>query len=240
MVGASLDRINALFDRRFASLPGSVVLAQLFLGFGWLRAVVAKLVDPDWWAGGIIDEFVGEYDSKTIGWYRPILDSLIVDYTVAWAVVVVALEMFVAVALLTSMRVGTGLAAAIFLNVNFLLVGSTNPSVFYLILQFGLVLWMLESSTAFAANTRRLRLLSVGGVGLAFVCLPYVRTMDPAGVIDDPALVLAMWSVCGVVATVVARRRVHRKRLRMPIIDLSAGARDGERVAENSGAPGRV
>lgn len=193
------------------------------------------MVDSDWWTGGVIDEFVVENSSRTVGWYRPILDVLIADYSVAWAVVVTALEILVAVSLLTSTRVDTGLAVAIFLNANFLIIGSPNPSVFYLILQSALVLWMLESSTALVASIRRLRLLSVAGVGLMLGCLPYVRTLDPAGVIDDPALVLATWSLCGVVAAVVARRRVHRKHLATPVIDLATRSSASLADTGNSG-----
>lgn len=223
MIGKSLDRINALFDRRLASRPSWVVLAELFLGMGWLRAAIAKIFDPDWWAGQAVADFAADHEPNTIGWYRPILEHLILAQPAAWAAVVLVLELAIAAALLTCRRIGVGLAVAIFLNVNFLLIGSPNPSVFYLMLQLGLVLWFLETSSAPATSLPWLRRLTVTGLVLAILCVPYMRTMDPQLVIDDPALVLGMWAGCGAIAAMVARRRVRREKLRQ---DLAAIAND--------------
>jgi len=230
MIASTLDRTNALFDRRLASRPSWVVLAELFLGIGWLRAAAAKSFERDWWTGRVITDFVEEHQKATIGWYEPIVDRVITGYSIAWAVAIIVAELAIALSLLTAKRMASGLAIAIFLNVNFLLVGAPNPSIFYLLMQLGLVLWLLETSPARRASMRWLRLLSIGGVALALVCLPYVRTMDPRMVIDDPASVLATWGSCGAVAAVVARRRVRREQLRIDLIDLTATTPTGVAV----------
>lgn len=63
MIGSILDRSNAAFDRRFVSRPSWVVLAELFLGVGWLRAATSKAIERDWWAGRTIADFVADYHS---------------------------------------------------------------------------------------------------------------------------------------------------------------------------------
>lgn len=220
MIGAALDRVNLVFDRRCNPYPGWVVLAQLFLGIGWLRAAVAKLIDPDWWTGQELTDFVSEHEQDTIGWYEPVLDVVVVDVATGWAVVVLLLEVLIAAALLTSFRSATGLAAAIFLNVNFLLVGAPNPSIFYLILQLALILWMLETAIEARTSMRWLRLIVISGVILTVACLPFLRTVDPDAVIEDPAVVLATWSALGAVGAATARRRVRRDLLQTEYIDL--------------------
>lgn len=233
MVGASLDRINLLFDRRFAVRPSWVVLAELFLGIGWLRAVAAKAADSQWWNGGQINEYILDNRPHTIGWYRPIVDSVVLDYRMFWAFVIIAAELAIGVALLTTVRIRTALAAAIFLNVNFVLVGSTNPSIFYLVLQLGLVLWLFETSTKPASTMRWLQVLAVGGVAFALICVPSITTVYPDHLIDDPASVLAAWSACGAIALSVACRRVRREHLRMSAIDLTTPTTSVDRVTES-------
>ncbi len=69
--GEAFDRADAAFDRRFASRPSAVVLVELFLAIGWLRAAVAKSTTGAWWSGREIREFLVDHDTQTISWYRP-------------------------------------------------------------------------------------------------------------------------------------------------------------------------
>lgn len=220
MIGTSLDRIDAGFNRRFASRPSWVALCELFLGVGWLRAAIAKMGDAGWWSGAEINEFIATHQMETVGWYGPITDFVASD-TALWAAIVLALELAIGVALISSVQLGAGLFAGIFLNINFILVGSPNPSAFYLVLQLGLALWLLEESAAHAASMRWLRRVAAGCTLLGICCLPYARSLDPSVVIDDPALVLATWSFLGAFAAIIAHRRVRREELRASYIDLT-------------------
>jgi|GEM_PF-6130672 len=220
MIGATIDRADAVFDHRFASRPGWVAMTELFLAIAWLRSVGAKIFLTEWWTGAELKDFIVENEAHTIAWYEPVLDTLVVDNAAAWAGLVLALEVAIAVALLSSVRMGFGLVAALFLNVNFVLVGATNPSVFYLLLQLALVLWMLESADNPATSQRWLRAMVFGGAIFALACIPYATTMHPDRVVDDPGLVLATWAICGVVAAATAHRRIRRRELRAGTIDL--------------------
>ncbi len=137
-----------------------------------------------------------------------------------WAALILLLELAIAVTLITAVRVGHGLTIAIFLNVNFVLIGSPNPSIFYLVLQLGLALWMLEASQAAARSVRVLRSITIGGLVMTGVLVPSVATVDPAHIVDDPAATLAAWTFCGAIAASVASRRLRRRLLQVPLVDL--------------------
>jgi hypothetical protein len=57
---------------------------------------------------------------------------------------VVASQVAAGVALVTGWRVGWALIAGMFLNLNFVLVGAVDPSIFYLVAQMALGLWMVD------------------------------------------------------------------------------------------------
>lgn len=220
MIGAAVDRLNLAFDRRCSPYPGWVVVVQVFLGVGWLRSAVAKLADPDWWTGRVLADFVSDHQQDTIYWYEPLLDLVVADLATGWASVILLTEILIAVSLLTSVRLRTGLAAAVFLNLNFLLVGSTNPSIFYLILELVLILWMVETSAQPRSSLRWSRVMVVGGLTLMLACAPFLRTIDPDAVMEDPAAVLATWSALGAVGAATARRRVRRDLLQTEYVDV--------------------
>ena len=220
MIGETLDRCTAVFDRRFVSRPGWVVLGEVFLGLGWLRAVGAKAVDADWWNGAVLRDFVAEHDDRAMWWYEPIVEHVVLPADQLWSVVVILLELAIGLALLTAWRLTPGLWAGLFLSLNFLLAGSPNPSVFYLVLTFALLLWRLESVAASAIGLRTLRVLVGAFATLAVLGVLQIRSLDPATVIDDAATVLVVWSICAGLAAAATRRRVRRTFLANCVIDL--------------------
>lgn len=62
---------------RFAAQPAWVLLTQLFIGLGWLRAALQKLTDPDWWTGEGVSAFVTSNLGESLGWYLPFTTNLV-------------------------------------------------------------------------------------------------------------------------------------------------------------------
>lgn len=63
MTNALLAPVSA----RLRDLPAWVVVTEVFIGLGWLRAATEKLIDPPWWAGGTISDFLADHDAITLG-----------------------------------------------------------------------------------------------------------------------------------------------------------------------------
>lgn len=219
MIGKAVDRIEKIFELRVLSHPGWVVVSELFVGFGWLRAAASKVGDEAWWSGDLVAGFLREHRGDTVGWYAGFGDLLLSSTAVVAAVVILA-EVVIGVSLVLARHVDKALAAAVFLNINFVLVGRTNPSIFYLLLEMGLLLWLVENSTRTPVSLKALRGIAMVSLVLAALCLPWVRTLSPALVTDDPAAVLATWGLCTAVGASGARRRVRRRVLNEGVVDL--------------------
>ncbi|NNE96757.1 MAG: hypothetical protein HKN24_12090 [Acidimicrobiales bacterium] len=198
--------VRQLVAERVAGLPAWVLLTQLFIGFGWLRAAAEKLIDPDWWTGGVIDAFVSTHYEGFLGWYQPFLDAVVTPAAPLIALVVVAAQLVAGMSLTTGRRLGLGLAVGMFLNLHFLAAGAVTPSAFYLLAQGALALWLAERSPT-ARSARALRVVSTVAMFLAGLSVPFISTVHPEHVIDDPAVMFAFGGVLATVACLLAHER---------------------------------
>ncbi len=183
----------------YADLRGWAIFAQLFLGFGWLRAAVAHVIEPTWWNGVELTGFVNTHAGDSVDAYRPFVEELVMRFPspVSWGVL--ALEFVAAALLIINLRPDIGLTIGGFLNVQFILAGQVNPSVFYLVLALGLLLWHLERAATPKTSRRHGRRAAAIAVLALALFGPSIRTVDPALAIEDPALVIVFlaWLVAG-------------------------------------------
>ena len=203
MTNALLAPVSA----RLRDLPAWVVVTQVFIGLGWLRAAAEKLIDLHWWAGDGISEFLSAHDEMTVGWYVPIAE-VVDSQAVIVAVVVLAAQLVAGLALVAGRFVGVGLAVGIFLNLNFVAAGAVNPSAFYLLSQGALVLWSAERRGGDHGDRSRLVAAAVGGATVAVVSVPFIHTLHPAAVVDDPAVMLVLVGSLTFLACDMVHRRV--------------------------------
>jgi len=193
---------------RLDGSPAWVVFIRLFIGLGWLRALAEKVIEPSWWDGTEITAFVDGYSLWTLGWYRPIVDNLVAPNTEIFAVVLVVAQLFAAVSLLSGRLLGYGLAVGIFMNLNFLVAGAVDPSVFYMLSQGAIAFWLVEKAPATKWNRRGLSVVAMVAYALAMVSLPSITTLHPARVIIDPAIMFMVISLVAIVACEIAHRRI--------------------------------
>ena len=182
--------IASLARSRF-SVPSWVLLVELFIGLGWMRAAVEKIIDGLWWDGTVLREFLINHENLTLPWYRGFLSTIVEPYLLLISVVVVVAQLSAGVALVTGRRVMTGLLIGVFLNLNFIAAGAVNPSIFYLICQAAVLLWIMQTRQHGAA-TSVLRWMPTASLALLIVNIPFVSTLDPSTVIDDPAMILVL------------------------------------------------
>ena len=219
-VGATVDWLDAAFERRVVSRPAMVVLVELFAGIGWSRACAEKLLDGQWWTGSTVQQFVAEHHDSSLAWYRPVIEPLADTVPVGVAFAVLALEIVIAACLLTGRRTGFAAVVGCVLLLQFLLGGATNPAVFYLIFHAALGLWVVEGLTPDRRVLVRLRWTVLACALLVVLTLPFVSTASPATVIDDPAWVASSWAACVAIATAGAHRRIRRRHLEAATLDL--------------------
>lgn len=179
---------------------------RVFLAVGWIRAGVEKLVDRHWWNGDRLRAFVGANRSVAVPPFRPFLDHVAVPLAVAVSFVVLAAEIACGIAVGVGRPLRAALRWGVFLNVVFMLSGPVNPSVFYLVMEIVLLLAVAEGTIGVRPSRPGPRTLAGAAVLLASagVLAPYVRTLEPAKVIADPALTLLFLALL-TCATLVAR-----------------------------------
>lgn len=168
--------------------PPWVLLIEVFIGIGWIRAAVEKIVDPLWWDGSELTGFLDSHAVLTLPWYQGFVDNVVAPNLLPISIFVVFAELFVGIALISDWKLPAALATGLFLNLNFVAAGSVEPSIFYLICQLALVLWILHDKNGVAR--RPLRVVAVTSLIVALFNVPFVWTLDPTWVVEDPAMAL--------------------------------------------------
>jgi hypothetical protein len=163
---------------------------RMFLGMGWLRAGVEKVIDPTWWRGDALTIFLAEHRDVALPFMPAVSDQLFEPLIIPIAIGVVVSQLAIAVSFITTRLLRPALRAAVTLNLVFVAMGAVNPSVFYLVIEITLHAALDHGFIGNVSRRPRPRHMGVkAGIGLAL--LPYVRTVNPADVIDDPAIILA-------------------------------------------------
>ncbi len=207
--------------RRIARIEGTpawVLFIRLFIGIGWLRAVVEKLIEPAWRDGTEIVAFVEGYSVWTLGWYRPIVDNLVVPNIRAVLFFLIASQIFAAVTLLSGRLLAFGIGVGIFMNLNFLVAGSVDPNVFYLLAQGAIAFWLVESGPATKWRLRSLSMVAIVIYALTMISIHSITTLHPTRVIIDPAMMFVFLGLSAIVACDQAHRRLTGFR-GLPAID---------------------
>ncbi len=176
-------------------MPSWVILPQLFLAAGWMRAGIANAMTGEWWNGESLRRFVETDTDHAIVIYNGFLTHVVEPHAGLVAVFVCTVELAIGALLALNRWTLGALLTGAFLNVQFMLAGVVNPSAFYLVLAMIIMLWRLDA----AASPRRRRIIGrrvAASAGVTTMALaPFATTVDPAQVIEDPAIVLIFLSV---------------------------------------------
>ena len=241
---SSASRSDGPIQTRRPSRTTSALLVplQLFLAAGWARAGVEKAIDPTWWSGAHLQQFLDEQRPFMLPWFRLFADVVVHPLAPMVAWFVVAMQVAIVGCLVSNRHVKSALWAGIVLNLTFTMAGRVNPSAFYLVMQLALLFALSRPvSTRIAVRRSFLWLLPAVSV------LPFARTLHPARVIDDPALMLSFVATLAAISTIsvscdadrvhdLARERLSRasSRVKERLID----RRTDVRPVENGGTFG--
>lgn len=191
------DRTPAKRQRSIVQNVALLVPLQLFLAAGWLRAGVEKVIDPDWWSGRHLVVFLDEQQLDMLPFFTPFANDVVSPLTVVVSWLVLAMQLMIAICLISNRHVKPALWAGIVLNVCFTMAGRVNPSAFYLIMEITL-LFARSRPVDQRIAVRRAVLWLVP----AIVVAPFATTLHPATVIDDPALMLSFVALTAAITTV--------------------------------------
>jgi uncharacterized membrane protein YphA (DoxX/SURF4 family) len=184
---------------------------RIFLAAGWLRAAAEKLIDPQWWNGNKLRAFVTTQHQEALPFFRPILDHLITPGAQVVAIVVVVTQLACGLAIAIGKPLRLALQWTVVLNLVFILAGKVNPSAFYLVMEIVLLFAIADGTIGVHPTTPSRRTLAMAGLtaALALAMTPYIRTIEPAKVIDDPAMMLVFMGFVTTV-TLIVRRTAYR------------------------------
>jgi len=186
---------SAHLSRGESTLSPLLVLTpiRIFLAAGWLRAGTEKLIDARWWNGDSLRSFLDAHRANAVPPFRPVIEHAIQPYAVGVAFIVMATEFACGIAIATGKPLRAALRWAVALNTTIILCGQVNPSEFYLIMEIVLLIAIAEGTIGTRPTKPSRRTYALGGVMLlaaGFLSL-YIRTIAPATVINDPAIMLA-------------------------------------------------
>ena len=184
---------------------------RLFLAAGWLRAGVEKLIDPQWWNGDKLRAFLKAQHNEALPFFRPIMDNLIAPGARTVAIVVVVTQLAIGLAIAIGKPMRLALRWGFLLNVVFIMAGKVNPSAFYLVMEIVLLFAIADGVIGVRPSRPSWRTIVAAGTSaaLAIAIGPYIRTIEPAKVIEDPAMMLVFLGFI-ISVTLVVRRAAYR------------------------------
>lgn len=184
---------------------------RLFLAAGWLRASAEKLVDRQWWTGAKLRTFLTAQHDMALPYFRPVMEHVIAPNAQFVAIVVAVTQLLCGVCIAIGKPMRLALRWAFLMNIVFIMTGKVNPSCFYLIMEMVLLFAIADGTIGVRPSLPSRRTLLTAGSFAAFaaVSVPYVRTLEPAKVIEDPAM---MFVTLGVIMTItlLVRRSAYR------------------------------
>jgi uncharacterized membrane protein YphA (DoxX/SURF4 family) len=104
---------------------------RVFIGVGWLRAFTEKAIDPGWRSVGGVEQFLQhQLTTAQIVFpaYRVLVTELFIPFSGVMAWMVMAGQLLAGVAILSGTFTSVALLGGIFMNLNFLAAGATEPS----------------------------------------------------------------------------------------------------------------
>lgn len=189
---------------------------RLFLGVGWIRAGVEKALDTGWYDGSELTSFLTAQlagSQATFPLYGAVMEGVLLPLATPVGIVVLLVQLLIGTAIVVGYRTGPALVIGILLNLNFVLAGVPDPSTFYIVIQLvlfaggaGRVLGvdgaqlsrrdaarLLGAPAPVSPARRRVYgALAIACVAFAAAVSPSVRSLDPATVVEDPAMILVV------------------------------------------------
>ncbi|MEK7863394.1 MAG: hypothetical protein AAB295_09045 [Chloroflexota bacterium] len=216
-----------------------LVPLRFFIGIGWIRASLEKILDVNWNDGAALAQFLHtKLDGGQVVFptYRMLIEEVFLPNVGLLSLVVITGQLLAGIAILFGAFTNLGLLGAMFMNINFILAGQVNPSAFYVIIQS--VLFIANVGAVMGLDeviSRRIRypwlvahphwdedyvpmekrsflVLAIVSLLVALVASVHVRDWGPNS-IEDPAMILLVLSSLGGLSTLMVYFRFREPTL---------------------------
>ena len=185
--------------------PISIMLfpIQFFLGLGWIRAGVEKLISAPWWHGSALRAFLHEHTHTAIAFMPSLASAVFEPLAVPISLLVMFTQPLIGLSLITGRALRPALAWGITLNLVFVLMGEVTPSAFYLVIELAL-LTAVDLGAIGHSPRQPSPTAAVLWTAGAMAAVPFVATLAPAEVIHDPGIIIV--TIASVAAVTQALR----------------------------------
>lgn len=207
---------------------------RIFIGVGWMRAGLEKLIEPGWLNGTALTNFLGgqlEAGQVIFPFYRLWIEKIFLPGALALGWVILVGQLLVGLAVLTGTLTNFALLWGLFMNINFILAGQVTPSAFYVVIQIVLLLGNAgvilgldqilgrriplrvlvarkEASVERLWIEKRLFVsLALISLGAGVLAIPFIRDYSPHSV-DDPAMILLVLGVFTSLSSIIMYLRL--------------------------------
>lgn len=208
---------------------------RLFMGIGWMRAMIEKLMEPGWYDGSALRAFLeAQLSAGHIQFplYETLIQTVFLPnvYTLSWIIIIG--QGLVGIGIFTGTFTNLALLGGLFMNFNFILIGRVAPSAFYVVIQIvlfisnnGSVLGVdnildkyINSSFFVAQNDYKRKFLLIektsflvlAVIGFAFAGYAFFHIQDfSPHSIEDSAMLLFILSNIGATTLLIAHFRLQ-------------------------------
>lgn len=194
-----------------------LVPVRAFIGIGWLRAFGEKAIDLDWWRGRELNQFLTIHlQEGRIAFppYQALVSDVFLPASLILGLIVMFGQLFAGLAILTGTLTNLALIGGLFMNLSFLLIGETDPSAFYIVIQVALLMtgagailgvdaWLHDrlrfpqlaarppgSRSQLPRRQRKAAAFAALAIAVALYSLVHIRDWSPRGSVHDPAVIL--------------------------------------------------
>ena len=209
---------------------------RVFIGIGWIRASLEKVLMAGWYDGSALREFFHTQladGAVRFPFYASLLQGVFAEYALILGWIIMVGQLLVGLSILTGSLTNFGLLWGLFMNINFILAGSVNPSTFYVVIQVALLFThagaILGGDSFFARFThnglfvaqaeRGARVPRAGRVAImgltlllfasALFLVPFIEDFSPHSV-EDPAMILFILASLGSLSTLINYLRLQK------------------------------
>jgi thiosulfate dehydrogenase [quinone] large subunit len=229
MASSRVRAAIALVRRSVRNENAYLVPLRLFIGIGWFRAGLEKVLDPKWNDGAALAAFLHKkVDAGDVVFptYQLLIEQVFLPNVGLLSVILIVGQLLAGTAILLGAFTNLGLLGGLFMNINFILAGQVNPSAFYVVIESVLFIANVGAVMGFdevianrvrypwlvahphwdedyvAMEKRSFLILALLSGLVALVASVHVRDWGPTSV-DDPAMILLVLSSLGGLSTLI-------------------------------------
>ncbi len=205
-----------------------------FIGLGWIRASVEKIVAPGWTDGAAPTAFLENHlhgGSIPFPFYDFLITEAFLPHATVLGLIILVGEVFAGLGIITGTFSNLALLGGLFMNVNFILAGEPNPSAFYIVIQsallitnagavlgfdrylsriipYSLIVAQPQSEDEYKGKSNFVLFAPILGC-FAIYALFFVEDFSPGGSVHDPAMVLVVLALMGAITALIISSRLH-------------------------------